>query len=98
MDESAKRSIKKTILALRKLLEKEDIPAVLKQYGIFPDGRRIPVEKLALLVESGKKRRERLEAVIVETRKQGLKDIVVKWPLPTLTALLHFAQWKSVVS
>jgi len=37
MDEFAKRAIKKTILALRKLLEQEDIPAVLKQHGIFPD-------------------------------------------------------------
>jgi hypothetical protein len=64
VDETVKRAIKKTILALRKLLERQDIPAVLKQYGIFPDGRRVPVEKLALLDESGKKRRERLEAII----------------------------------
>ena len=64
MDETTKRAIKKTILALRKLLERQDIPSVLKQYGIFPDGRRVPVEKLALLDENGKQRRTRLEAII----------------------------------
>lgn len=64
MDETTKRAIKKTILALRKLLEKEDIPAVLKQYGIFPDGRRISVEKLAILDDNGRNRREGLEAII----------------------------------
>jgi len=64
MDENVKRAIKKTILYLRKLLEKEDIPSVLRQYGIFPDGRRVPVEKLALLDENGRKRRKRLEAII----------------------------------
>ncbi len=64
MDETTKKAIKKTILALRKLLERQDIPAVLRQYGIFPDGRRVPVEKLALLDENGKKRRTRLEAII----------------------------------
>jgi hypothetical protein len=64
MDETTKRAIKKTILALRKLLERQDIPSVLKQYGIFPDGRRVPVDKLALLDDNGKKRRERLEAII----------------------------------
>jgi hypothetical protein len=64
MDETTKRAIKKTILALRKLLERQDIPSVLRQYGIFPDGRRIPIDKLALLDENGKKRRERLEAII----------------------------------
>jgi hypothetical protein len=64
MDETAKKAIKKSTLALRKLLEKEDIPAVLRQYGIFPDGRRVPLEKLPLLDETGKKRRIRLEAII----------------------------------
>lgn len=64
MDETTKKAIRKTILALRKLLERQDIPSVLRQYGIFPDGRRVPVEKLALLDETGKKRRTRLEAII----------------------------------
>jgi hypothetical protein len=64
MDETAKRAVKKTILALRKLFEKEDITSVLRQYGIFPDGRRVPVEKLPLLDDNGKKRRTRLEAII----------------------------------
>jgi hypothetical protein len=64
MDETTKKAIKKTILALRKLLERQDIPSVLRQYGIFPDGRRVPVGKLVLLDDNGKKRRERLEAII----------------------------------
>jgi hypothetical protein len=64
MDETTKRAIKKTILALRRLLERDDIPAVLKQHGIFPDGRRVPIEKLAVLDDRGKERRERLEAAI----------------------------------
>jgi len=64
MDETSKKAIKKAILALRKLLERQDIPSVLKQYGIFPDGRRVPVDKLALLDDNGKKRRESLEAII----------------------------------
>lgn len=42
------------ILALRKLLEQEDLLFVLKQHGIFPDGRRVPVEKIALLDDAGK--------------------------------------------
>jgi len=64
MDEITKRAVKKTILTLRNLLEKEDIPAVLKQHGIFPDGRRVPVEKIALLDDAGKSRRKRLEAIL----------------------------------
>jgi len=64
MDEITKRIVKKTILALRKLLEKEDIPAILKQHGIFPDGRRVPVEKIALLDDAGRYRRERLDAIL----------------------------------
>ena len=64
MDEIVKRAIKKTILTLRKLLEQEDIPTVLKQHGIFPDGRRVPVEKIALLDDAGKSRRTRLEAIL----------------------------------
>jgi len=72
MDEITKRAIKKTILALRKLLERKDIPAVLKQHGIFPDGRRVPVEKIALLDDAGKSRRVRLEAVLErETKAAG---------------------------
>ncbi len=64
MDAITKKAIKKTILRLRRLLEKEDIPAILKQHGIFPDGRRIPTEKIVLLDDAGKSRRERLEAII----------------------------------
>lgn len=72
MDEITKRAIKKTILALRNLLEKEDIPAVLKQHGIFPDGRRVHPEKISLLDDAGKSRRERLEAILErETRSAG---------------------------
>jgi len=80
MEEITKRAIKKTVLALRRLLEQEDIPAVLKQHGIFPDGRRVPIEKLALLDDKGRKRRERLEAAIErevkavhEDQEQGVK-------------------------
>ncbi len=72
MDEITKRTIKKTILRLRRLLEKEDIPAILKQHGIFPDGRRVPTEKIVLLDDAGKSRRDRLEATIErETRSAG---------------------------
>ncbi len=64
MDAITKRAIKKTILRLRRLLEKEDIPAILKQHGIFPDGRRVPTEKIVLLDDAGKSRRGRLEAIL----------------------------------
>jgi hypothetical protein len=74
MDEIVKRAIKKTILALRKLLEQEDIPAVLKQHGIFPDGRRVPVEKIALLDDTGKSRRTRLEAILEREIKVAGND------------------------
>ena len=74
MDEVTKRAIKKTILALRKLLEKEDIPAVLKQHGIFPDGRRVPAERIALLDDAGKSRRDRLEAILEREIKAAGND------------------------
>jgi len=74
MDEITKRAIKKTILALRKLLEKEDITAVLKQHGIFPDGRRVPAEKIALLNDAGRARRERLEAILEREIKSAAND------------------------
>jgi len=74
MDEITKRAIKKTILALRNLLEKEDIPAVLKQHGIFPDGRRVHPEKISLLDDAGKSRRERLEAILERETKSAGND------------------------
>jgi len=64
MDDRVKKSVKKSVLALRKLLEKEDIPAILKQYGIFSDGRKVPLDKLSILDEQGKRRRLRLEVAI----------------------------------
>lgn len=74
MDEITKRTVKKTILKLRKLLEKEDIPAVLKQHGIFPDGRRIPTEKIALLDDVGRSRRDRLDAILEREIKLAGND------------------------
>jgi hypothetical protein len=74
MDEITKRAVKKTILRLRNLLEKEDIPAVLKQHGIFPDGRRVPADKIALLDVDGRVRRQRLEAILEREIKSAGND------------------------
>jgi len=74
MDEVIKRAIKKTVLRLRNLLEKEDIPAVLKQHGIFPDGRRVSVDKITSLDDTGKFRRERLEEILEREIKAAGND------------------------
>jgi len=74
MDEITKRAIKKTVLRLRNLFEKEDIPAVLKQHGIFPDGRRVPAEKITLLGDAGKSRREQLEEILEREIKAAGND------------------------